>query len=229
MILEKVGMIYSKKDYTSSDNNTETTGGVYYISDDREPAWLSSMQINLQKYLNDTSSCDIWHYNILRKYEISVNGGISSDIRFTQNDLLMKHIRNKYKSLKSAIESALDIPVFQYGFTCFYEFWSQLNNYANSCLLKISSRPIIIPNGSERIKIITTSEDLTKYLITVEKVLYRYITTFEHKKKQMIQENINTLRLRINVAYLDRYIMEFLHRRDEMEFLFRREDIKSVM
>jgi len=218
-------MTYSKENCIPS-TDILTTGGVYYITDDREPAWLSSMQLSLQNYLNDTSSFDLRHYNILRNYELSVNGAISNDIRVTQNELLMNHIRNKYKSLKSVIVTALDIPVFQYGFSCFYEFWSQLNNYANSCLLKISSRPMIIPNGRERIKILTTSEKLTKYLINVEKVLYRYITIFEHKKKKMIQENINILRVVFNVAYLDRYIMEFLHRREDMEYLFRREVIK---
>ena len=201
-------MISSKEEYQLSSAELESNG-MFYISDGEEPSWLSTMKMKLQKYEADTSF-ELYHYNILKKYEFEAGGRISQHITDTQNETLMKHLKDKYSSLHTVIDAALDIPVFQYGFPYFLNFWTLLNKYANSCILNITRSPIVILNGRQKINVINLDQSLTKYFVKVEKKMKKYITIYENKRKQLILDYNSIINQVLRSRYMNICILEFL-------------------
>lgn len=185
------------------------SNGMFYISDGEEPSWLSTMKLKLQKYEAETSF-ELYHYNILKKYEFEAGGRISHHISDTQNETLMKHLKDKYSSLHTVIDAALDIPVFQYGFPYFMDFWTLLNKYAHSCILNITRSPITIINGRQKINVLNVEESLTKYFVKVEKKMIKYITIYENKRKQLILDYNTIINLVLRSRYMNICILEFL-------------------
>ena len=207
-------MIYENDVHISS---TEPNG-TFYISDIEEPAWQSTMKMKLQQYLSG-SSFELYHYNLLRKYQFSVNGMISNHVKQTQNENLMKHVKKKYSCLFGVIQDALDIPVFQYGFPYFFDFWTLLYNYAKSCILDVSTTPITILNGRQKISLISMDDTLNKFLAKVVIKMKKYTCCYENKRKQLILDYNSIIQKIIRVRYLNKFILEFLFHSTEIRKL----------